>query len=86
MNFRSFSRYFGGIYMKYWYAAFAVVMLWFLLNLFNNGAVSSYKLTAYSTDGSVIGSKIVRADSMTAPERLPVSKSYEPIKPVKFLK
>lgn len=70
--------------MKYWYVAFVLVISWFVINLVNNSAVSRYKLTAYDNSGKVIGSKEVRADSMTRPERLPVTKSYEPVKPIKF--
>jgi len=71
--------------MKYWYVAFAVVMLWFILNLLNNAAVSRYELTAYDSDGNVIGSTEVQSGTMAPPERLPITKSYKPYKPVKFL-
>lgn len=85
MKLSSFSQYFGGRYMFYWYAAFVVVVGWFALNLVNNSAVSSYEITAYDTDGKALASQIVHADSMTPPERLPITKAYRPIKPVKFL-
>ena len=85
MKYSNFTQYFGGRYMKYWYVAFALVMIWFVINLLNNSVVSRYHLTAYDSSGKVVGSKEVRADSMSRPERLPISKSYEPIKPIKFL-
>jgi len=85
MKYKEFTKYFGGQYMRYWYMAFAVVVIWFTVNLVNNGAVSEYKLTGYDSNGTVIGTKTVRADSMTPPERLPITKAYEPIKPIKFL-
>lgn len=86
MNMKKFNQYFGGKYMRYWYGAFVLVMGWFLLNLFNNGSVNSYILTAYDTDGKSMGSMEVSVSSMSQPESLPVSKEYTPIKPVKFLK
>lgn len=86
MSIKKFNQYFGGKYMKYWYVAFVLVMGWFLLNLFNNGAVHRYVLTAYDSDGKVLASAEVDAATMSQPESLPVTKSYSPIKPVKFLK
>lgn len=71
--------------MPYWYAAFAVIMIWFILNLVNNSSVSRYELTAYDANGKELGSKTVMAETMTPPERLPVTKAYKPVKPVKFL-
>ena len=85
MKFKQFSQYFGGKYMPWWYGAFAVVMLWFLLNMVNNSAVTTYELTAYDSSGKVVGTKTVNGNTMTAPERLPVTKEYRPVKPVKFL-
>ncbi|MGE4318695.1 MAG: hypothetical protein AB7E96_07280 [Deferribacterales bacterium] len=86
MNIKKFNQYFGGRYMPYWYVAFALVMGWFLLNLFNNSSVQRYELTAYDTDGKVIDSMEVSASTMSQPESLPITKAYRPIKPVKFLK
>lgn len=71
--------------MKYWYIAFVAVVLWFTVNLVNNGAVSSYELIGFDASGNVVGSKTVHMNSMTPPERLPVTKSYRPIKPIKIL-
>jgi uncharacterized protein YuzE len=85
MRYKDFTKYFGGDYMRYWYIAFAVVIIWFTINLVNNSAVREYELTAYDTNGKVIGTKAVNANTMTAPERLPISKSYKPKKPIKFL-
>ncbi|MGE4466063.1 hypothetical protein [Sphaerochaeta sp.] len=85
MNMKRFNQYFGGKYMRYWYVAFVLVIAWFVLNLFNNGSVSRYELTAYDADGKVLDSMMVDASSMSQPETLPVPKSYKPVKPVKFL-
>lgn len=85
MRFKEFSKYFGGSYMPYWYGAFVLVVGWFVINLFNNASVSRYELTAYDNAGNALGSKIVDARTMTPPEKLPVTKSYKPVKPVKFL-
>lgn len=85
MNTKNFSQYFGGKYMKYWYVAFVVVMGWFVLNLANSIAVSSYELTAYDQNGRALGSEIVHRDTMSKPERLPITKAYRPVKPIKFL-
>jgi hypothetical protein len=85
MNMKRFNQYFGGKYMKYWYVAFVLVISWFMLNLFNNGSVNRYELTAYSADGKVLDSMVVEPGSMSPPESLPVPKAYKPVKPVKFL-
>lgn len=85
MKLKSISQYFGGRYMKFWYVAFVLVMGWFVLGLVNRMAVSSYELTGYDSNGNVVGTKIVDMNTMTNPDRLPVTKSYKPIKPVKFL-
>jgi len=85
MSYKKFSQYFGGRYMKYWYVAFAFVVIWFTVNLVNSSAVSSYELVGYDNKGNVVGRKVVNTDSMTPPERLPVAKAYRPIKPIKFL-
>lgn len=85
MRYKDFTKYFGGEYMRYWYIAFAVVVIWFTVNLVNNSAVREFQLTAYDANGKVIGEKTVRADTMTPPERLPISKSYSPKKPIGFL-
>jgi len=71
--------------MRYWYIAFAVVIIWFTVNMVNNGAVSSYELTAYDNAGNVVGTKVVNGDTMSAPERLPITKSYKPLKPIGIL-
>jgi len=71
--------------MRYWYAAFAIVIIWFTINMVNNSAVRSYELTGYDQNGNKLGSQIVNADTMTAPERLPITKAYKPLKPIGFL-
>lgn len=86
MNMKKFNQYFGGRYMKYWYAAFVVVMGWFIVNQFNDAAVTRYVLTAYDPHGNVIDSMEVNQATMNQPESLPITKAYTPIKPIKFLK
>jgi len=71
--------------MPWWYGAFAIVLIWFAVNLVNNSSVSRYELTAYDNAGNVIGSKTVGAQTMTPPEKLPVPKSYKPVKSIGFL-
>lgn len=71
--------------MKYWYVAFVVVLGWFILIMVNNSAVSKYKLTAYDSNGKVLGTQIVHRQAMAPPESLPVTKSYTPLKPIGFL-
>lgn len=85
MNIKRFNQYFGGRYMKYWYVAFVIVMSWFVVNLFNNGSVHTYVLTAYSNDGKPLNSMVVDQVNMVQPEALPVAKAYKPVKPIKFL-
>jgi hypothetical protein len=85
MKIREISQYFGGRYMRYWYVAFAAVMIWFIVNLLNNSAVSKYEFTAFDSEGNVLGKTIVQRGSMVDPERLPVTKAYKPIKPIGFL-
>jgi len=71
--------------MPYWYVAFVLVVGWFVINLVNKGAVSKYEITLYSDDGKAVGTKVIERATMPRPERLPVAKSYKPIKPIKFL-
>jgi hypothetical protein len=85
MSIKNFGQYFGGQYMKYWYIAFVLVIGWFTIHLVNNGAVNKYELTIYDSNGKIVEKKIVDGRTMPRPERLAITKSYKPIKPIKFL-
>lgn len=76
---------FGGASMKYWYVAFIISMAWLVGSLVNSSAVSKYELTFYDNEGNIIKTEIVDRSRFQAPETLPVTKSYKPIKPLSFL-
>jgi len=73
---------FTGKFLKYWYIAFFIVIGYMFLLMANNGAVSQYELTIYDEQGKVVETKIMDRNNWQAPESLPVTKSYRPIKPL----
>lgn len=78
---KKFTKYFGGEYMKYWYAAFAVVIVCMVLSMLNDRSVKSYELYIYAPDGSVKSVEKVTPGYYDAERaNLPVSKMFVPEK------
>jgi len=78
---KKFSKYFGGIYMPYWYGAFVVVIAFMLASYINVASVEKYKLVIFNTNGTPIEEKTVsRIDLERLDAPLPLSKAFHPIK------
>lgn len=77
-----FNQYFTGKYLKFWYAAFAVTLIWFALTMFNNGGVKKYELTIFNAKGEVVRTMVMDRTNWKIPETLPMTKVYRPIKPI----
>lgn len=77
---KKFTKYFGGIYMKYWYIAFAVIVVLMLLFKLNDSAISEYKVTIYNRDGSVASEKIIKQEELPKTIKTDEPKTIEPVK------
>ena len=82
MIFRDFNRFFTGKYLKYWYAALFVVIAWIVIVTFNNRNVNKFEVTIYNSNGEVVEKRIIDRYNWVSPEKLPVTKTYRPIKPL----
>lgn len=77
---KRFTKYFGGIYMKYWYVAFAIIVVLMLLFRVNDSAVDEYKVTIYNRDGSVASEKIIKQEELPKTIKTNEPKTIEPVK------
>lgn len=77
---KKFTKYFGGIYMKYWYIAFAIIVVLMLLFKLNDSAISEYKVTIYNRDGSVASEKIIKQEELPKTIKTDEPKTIEPVK------
>lgn len=77
---KKFTKYFGGIYMKYWYIAFAIIVVLMLLFKVNDSAVKEYKVTIYNRDGSIASENIIKQEELPKTIRTNEPKTIEPVK------
>jgi hypothetical protein len=78
---KKFNKYFGGEYIKYWYVAFFIVILIMVFDSYNDRTVTAYKLTIYDNNGNNVETTIIsRQELLSSNLRLPLTKSFEPIK------
>lgn len=76
-----FSEYFGGKYMKFWYIAFGLVLMWMGLSYYNSLAVDTYEVTIYNTDGTVQATTTMnRMELVRKFPEMPAHVSYHPVK------
>lgn len=78
---KKFNRYFGGEYLKYWYAAFVVVVGIMAFNFYNSRAVDGYILTVYDKGGNILQEKKITRTELSRGGLYPeITKSYRPVK------
>ncbi|MCX8084227.1 MAG: hypothetical protein N3C60_04830 [Calditerrivibrio sp.] len=78
---KKLSRFFGGIYMPYWYAAFVVVVIFMFLSFLNSSSVDRFKLRVFDSNGKLTQEKILTKHELEKlNEPLPLSKAFHPIK------
>lgn len=54
MNIRSVTRFFGGQYMKYWYIATVLVIVFMVASFMNAKNIEGLNLTIYSNEGEIV--------------------------------
>lgn len=78
---KKFNKYFGGEYLKYWYAAFFIVILVMVFDSYNDRSVNSYKLTIYDENAKIVETTTVSREELVIGNlRLPITKYFQPIK------
>lgn len=78
---KRFNKYFGGEYLKYWYAGFVVVVGIMAFNFYNSRSVDSYILTIYDKNGKVVQEKEISRMELSRGGLYPeITKSYRPVK------
>lgn len=78
---KKFSKYFGGIYMPYWYGAFVVVIALMLLSYINVASVDKFVLKTFDANGNLLKEEtITKKDLERIDTPLPISKAFHPIK------
>lgn len=77
---KKFTKYFGGIYMKYWYIAFAVIVVLMFIYRLNDSGITEYKYTEYNRDGSVASERIIQQTELPMVKKINEPKTIEPVK------
>lgn len=79
-DFKNWTKYFGGKYMKYWYIAFAVVVAFMFASSINDAGVKNFKYTAYNRDGSVNYTEDIPIELIPFKIKADEPKAIEPVK------
>jgi hypothetical protein len=66
--------------MKYWYIAFAVVVIIMLLNFYNNNSVYKFQLTIFDKNGNVVEQNIIHKEQIEMVDSIRAPKAVMPIK------
>jgi hypothetical protein len=66
--------------MKYWYVAFAVVVIIMLLNFYNNNSVYKFQLTIFDKNGNVVEQNIIHKEQIEMVDSIRAPKAVMPIK------
>jgi hypothetical protein len=66
--------------MKYWYVAFAVVVIIMLLNFYNNNSVYKFQLTIFDKNGNVVEQNIIHKEQIEIVDSIKAPKAVMPIK------
>ncbi len=78
---KNFTKYFGGEYIKYWYAAFGIILIVMIFSMVNDKSVTSYKLYIYNQDGTIKSEEEVPYGYYDVERlNLPVNKKFVPNK------
>ncbi len=77
---KKFSKYFGGVYMKYWYIAFAITVLLMTAFYISEKSISKYTFTVYNEDGSVASVEEISQEETQIKARSYHSRSVVPEK------
>ncbi len=77
---KKFSKYFGGIYMKYWYAAFAVTVILMAVFYVADRNIKTYTYTMYDDNGTALYTEDISADETAIKAREWHSRSLVPHK------
>ncbi len=78
---KKIGKYFGGVYMPYWYGAFVVVVALMLASYINVASVDKFKLKIFDQNGNLIEEKeISKRDLEKYDAPLPISKAFHPVK------
>ena len=59
MNTRSVTRFFGGKYMKYWYIAAVLIIIFMAGSYMNAKNIEGFDLTIYNNEGKIAGEVFV---------------------------
>lgn len=75
------TKYFGGIYMRYWYIACGLILICAFISVYNDSSVKEFELTEYDAAGAIV--KEEKVDKLFVARELaslPVTKKFIPLK------
>lgn len=78
---KRFSKYFGGEYMKYWYIAFAIIVILMTINYIMEKSIDTFVYTEYNEDGSIAKEYTISQEETELRARSSHSRSIVPEKP-----
>lgn len=69
-------------FMKYWYGAALIIVVFFTISMANDASVRGYELTVYNPEGTIEQTDTIVANTISEKELegLPVPKLFVPIK------